>query len=66
MAFDKVEYDRGYRDKYLGRQEFLLPKDKKLLLKAYADSQGKTVTEIIIAALESQYGLDLSSRSSGE
>lgn len=65
MAFDKVKYDNEYTRQNYDRQEFLLPKGKKAVLKKVAMEHGKTVSELIIEALETCYHVDLS-RQGGE
>lgn len=60
MAFDKVKYDNDFKRQNYDRQELLLPKGKKLVLQSYAKSHGKSVSQIVIEALEEHCKLDLS------
>lgn len=60
MAFDKAKYDNDFIRQNYDTVKFLIPKGKKQTLKAYADSQGKSMSQIIVEALEDHCKLDLS------
>lgn len=59
MAFDKVEYDNGWRRANRDRIAFEVPKGKKAILQDIAKKQGKPMSEIIVEALEAYYKIDL-------
>lgn len=59
MAFDKAKYDNDFIRQNYDTVKFLIPKGKKQILKAYADSQGKSMSQIIVEALEAHCKLDL-------
>ena len=67
MAFKQSEYTKEFIRANYDRVEILIPKGKKQLLKQAAiewdirDNQGKiSVSQMIIRALQRQYGIDLS------
>lgn len=60
MAFDQGAYANRYtRDNY-DTIRALVPKGRKADIQAAADRRGLTVSQLIVQALEGQYGLDLS------
>ena len=63
MAFDKISYNNDYTRKNYDVIRALVPKGKGKDVKAYAKSQGKSVSQLIIDALESHYSLNLSGQS---
>lgn len=60
MAFDKNDYDNQYKRENYDVIRALIPKGKAQELKAYAKAHGTSVSALIVDALESRYGFDLS------
>lgn len=65
VAFDQNQYVNDFKRQNYDKVLILLPKGRKQDLKAYADTHGKSMTQIIIESLESHCKLDLS-RQDGE
>lgn len=65
MAFDQMQYTNEYKRKNYDRITVLVPKGKAQTMKAFAREKGKSVSSVIIDAVEAQYKLDLS-RQDGE
>lgn len=59
-GFDQQKYIDSYKKNAYDRITFFVPKGKKQTIKDCADRQGISATQLIIIALESTYGLDLS------
>ncbi len=62
MAFDKNRYDNDFKRQNYDRVLVLLPRGTKQVLKTYAESQGKSMTQVIVEALEDHCKLDMSRR----
>lgn len=60
MAFDKMSYDNAYRRQHYDLVQFSVPKGKKALLKEIAENKNLPLSKMIVEALETQYGIDLS------
>lgn len=60
VAFDQVKYINDYNKASYDVIRAIVPKGKGKEIKEYAKSQGKSVSQIIVEALEEQYKLDLS------
>lgn len=60
MAFDKVRYDNDFKRQNYDRVTILIPKGKSKVLKDYAKTQGKSVSQVTVEALETVCKLDLS------
>lgn len=60
MAFDQQKYIRDYTKENYDRIEFLVPKGRKAEFKQFAKSKGRSVSEVIVEALESYYNINLS------
>lgn len=65
MAFDAVQYKNDYTRQNYDIVRATVPKGKGQVIKAYAQAQGKSVSQIIIDALEECYKLDLSKADGG-
>lgn len=60
MAFDQQKYIREFTKENYDRIEFLVPKGRKNEVKQFAKLRGKSVTELVVEALESYYRINLS------
>ena len=60
VAFDNNVYQAEYKRQNYDIVRALVPRGRGKDIKAFAKSQGKSVSQIIVDALESTYGLDLS------
>lgn len=60
MAFDKNSYDNAFKRQAYDRVTVLVPKGKHQDLKDLAEREGKSVSALIVDAVESKYNLDLS------
>lgn len=60
MAFDNNSYQAEYKRQNYDIVRALVPKGKGKVLKDYAKAQGKSVSQVIIEALETACKLDLS------
>lgn len=65
MAFDKAKYDNEFIRQNYDTVKFLIPKGKKQSLKSYADSAGKSMSQVIVEAIEAHCKLDLSKQDGG-
>ena len=65
MAFDQGQYANEYTKARYDRITFLVPKGKKKVIQAYADLQGKSVTQVVVELLETHCKLDLSKQDGG-
>lgn len=65
MAFDKAKYDNEFIRQNYDTVKFLIPKGKKQCLKSYADSAGKSMSQVIVEAIEAHCKLDLSKQDGG-
>lgn len=59
MAFDKNRYDADYKRANYDHIQIMVPKGCRDDIKAEASRRGMSVSQLIIRALEAQYGLDL-------
>lgn len=60
MAFDSNKYKSEFAKQNYDRFLVSVPKGKQAVIQAYAKSQGISVNQCIIHALETLYHLDLS------
>lgn len=58
-GFDKQRYDNEYKKYNYDKILFEVPKGKRQVLKDYAKKNGISVKEMIVTAIESVYGLNL-------
>lgn len=58
--FNKNQYSSAYTKENYDRVLVLVPKGRKADIKKLAEQKGITTTQLVIRALESCYGLDLS------
>lgn len=66
MAFDKIQYNNDFTRQNYDVIRALVPKGKGKEVKDLAKQNGKSVSQLIVEALESQHGIDLLDRQSGE
>lgn len=59
MAFDKIKYIDDYKRQNYETIRALIPKGSKEAVQNMAKQQGLSVSQLIVKALEAQYGLDL-------
>ena len=62
MAFNQIKYNTEYKKKKYDEMSFLVPKGKKQEIKDYAKCNGKSVSKLIIDALEQCYMFDFSDK----
>lgn len=60
MSFDKTKYQNEYVRETYDRVTVLVPKGKRDDIKRLAKSKGISANQLIVEALESYYGIDLS------
>lgn len=60
VAFDQQKYIQEFNKENYDRVEFNIPKGRKKELKQFAKSKGRSVSEVIVEALESYYSINLS------
>lgn len=60
MSFDKTKYQNDYVRENYDRVTVLIPKGKRDDIKRLAKSKGMSANQLIVEALESYYGIDLS------
>lgn len=65
MAFDQIGYIAEYNKANYDVVRATVPKGKGKEIKAFAKSQGKSVSQLIVEALETCYRLDLSKADGG-
>ena len=63
--FDKKEYNKQYSKEKYENLGIFIPKGNKRLLKEYAESNGLSMADLIVAAVKRQYGIDLREKHSG-
>lgn len=59
MAFDRNQYIEEFKKEHYSRISVLVPKDKAPLIREYAKVQDKSVSRLILEALENTYHLGL-------
>lgn len=59
MAFDKNKYINDFRKEHYASISVLVPKEKAPLIREYAKLQGKSMSRLILEALENTYHLGL-------
>ena len=64
MAFDENKYKDEFNRVNYDRIIFTVPKGRKADIKACANENGLSTTELVIRALEHTYNLDLSKKNS--
>ena len=57
--FDQKEYNKQYSRENYEHLDLKLPKGNKRLLKEYAESNGLSMADLIVAAVKRMYGIDL-------
>jgi len=57
---EQLQYIRDYKREHVERVYIEIPKGKKQDIKAIAEQHNKSVTRLIVDALETQYKIDLS------
>lgn len=60
MAFDMNAYQKDYQRQNYDRVVALVPKGRGKDIKALAIAQGKSVSQVIVEAMEAYWRLDLS------
>lgn len=65
-GFDKKEYDKQFNKENYEYFGIKLPKGNKRLLKEYAESNGLSMADLIVAAVKRMYGIDLREKHSFE
>lgn len=60
MSFDKTKYQNEYQKETYDRVSVFVPKGKRNELKRFASQKGLSVNRLIVEAIESYYGIDLS------
>ena len=63
--FDKKEYDSRFHKEKYEQLGIFIPKGNKRLLKEYAEANGLSMADLIVAAVKRQYGIDLREKHSG-
>ena len=62
MAFNQSKYITEYTKVHYDKLTLTLPKDAKKIIKHCAVDKGVSVSQLVIHALETVYGLDLSKK----
>lgn len=60
MAFDQLKYIDEYKRQNYDRIGLLVPKGKGKVIKDLAKAQGKSISQVVVEALENQYSVNLS------
>jgi len=60
MAFDNNSYQTEYKRQHYDTIRALVPKGRGNAVKALAKEQGKSVSQVIVEALEGYWKIDLS------
>ena len=63
--FDKKEYDYKFKRENYEQLRMDIPKGNKRLLKEYAEANGLSMADLIVAAVKRQYGIDLREKHPG-
>ena len=63
--FDQKEYEARFKRENYDQLKLDIPKGNKRLLKEYAESNGLSMADLIVAAVKRQYGIDLREKHSG-
>lgn len=63
--FNKKEYDKQFNKEKYDEMKIVVPKGNKRLLKEYAEANGLSMADLIVAAVKRQYGIDLREKHSG-
>lgn len=64
--FNKKEYDKQFNKEKYDEMKIVVPKGNKRLLKEYAEANGLSMADLIIAAVKRMYGIDLREKQSFE
>lgn len=64
--FNKKEYDKQFNKENYDNLFFKVPKGNKRLLKEYAEANGLSMADLIVAAVKRMYGIDLREKHSFE
>lgn len=59
MAFDNNKYKADFAKEHYTRLSVIVPKEKTHLIREYAKDHGKSVSRLIMEALENTYHLGL-------
>lgn len=62
MAFDQKQYIADFQKQNYDRIVVQLPKGKRNLVKDIASKTGESMNQIIIAAVEEKYNIDLTTK----
>lgn len=57
--FNKKEYDKQFNKEKYDEMKIVVPKGNKRLLKEYAEANGLSMADLIVAAVKRMYGIDL-------
>ncbi len=60
MGFDSNAYKAEFRKQNYDQVGILIPKGRKDDLKALAKQEGLSISQVVVEAIRSRYGLDLS------
>ncbi len=60
MGFDSNAYKTEFRKQNYDQVGILIPKGRKDDLKALAKQEGLSISQVVVEAIRSRYGLDLS------
>lgn len=60
MAFDQSQYVKNYTKDNYDKLTIIVPKNKGDAIKEYAKEHGKSMSKVVIEALEAHCNLDLS------
>ena len=63
--FNQKEYNKQYSRENYEHLDLKVPKGNKRLLKEYAEANGLSMADLIVAAVKRQYGIDLREKHSG-
>lgn len=59
MSFDQHQYNNDYTRAHYDKVSVLFPKGKAAEIKQAARDKGLSISQFIVEAVETQYGLDL-------
>ena len=63
--FNQKEYEARFKKENYDQLKLDIPKGNKRLLKEYAESNGLSMADLIVAAVKRQYGIDLREKHPG-
>lgn len=62
MAFDQTQYITDFKRENYDRIMLQIPKGRRKILKDLSAKKDESMNQLIIAAVEEKYGIDLSSK----